>query len=353
LNNNRLTYVNIEIGTNHYIYIRCNIGEKRTFKATRVKLEDGQFTDGRVVNHPRAKDLNKMIREAIHDIEAKEFKEHKKYPDSDYRTYLELCLSRWADEKKKVTLTQYRTYNEQFLEWNGETPLSKVTVDKLNAYKAHLNKTYKGSNNVWKALTRIKTIFGQAKRENVIEATPFDLVEIPVYKQGRRDYLIQEEVDRIEDYTFSKQCPDVLKFYAVWFLIGCYTGLRFSDMQQFNREEHIKGGRLVLYTLKTGDLVSIPFNQKLKTFLEAVSYRPMEYSNQKFNENLKYLMAACEIDTKLTVHLSRHTFAVRCANAGIPIEVTAKLLAQTDTKSTAIYYKITDMKVDAEFNKLF
>lgn len=335
------------------VYIRINQGEKRTYKATTLKLTADQLKNGVVVNHPKAKQYNDIIREKINEIEYHSYKGERKYPDADYREYLMHCLRLWDKEKGLSTLTQLKTYNEQFLQWAGEMKLSRVTVDLLNRYKAYLNNYYEGSNTVWKALTRIRTIFTMAIKEKVIQDDPFKLFDIPPYKQPKKEYLTKEQIDIIEDYALGKDCPPFLKLYAVWFVIGCYTGLRFSDMQQFDKKNHIKGGRLILYTTKTGELVSIPMNEKLISLFASIDYKPLARSNQKTNDNLKILQKACDIELNLTVHVSRHSFAVQCASAGIPIEATAKLMAQTDTASTAIYYKITNPKLDAEYSKLF
>lgn len=334
------------------IYIRTNQGEKRTYKATKLKVTEKQFKDGVVVNHPKSKLYNDLIKEKINEVEYHKYKGERKYPDADFRTYVNHCLKLWNLEKGKSVKQQTKYYTEQFLELYGEMNLSRVTVDLLNRYKAWLNDYYKGSNTVWKALTRMRTIFTRAIQEKILQDDPFDLFDIPPFRQTKRNYLTDKQLERIEDYALSKDCPDALKLYAVWFVISCYTGLRFSDMQQFNKKKHIKGGRLILHTIKTGDIVSIPFNEKLAMLFDEIDYSPLN-SNQKTNKNLKYLMDACDIDLNLTVHVARHTFAVRCATAGIPIEVTGKLLAQTSTKTTSIYYKITNPKIDQEFGKLF
>lgn len=337
------------------VAIRVNDGNNRSYKTlSRLRVLKSQFKNGKVVNHHNAKQFNEAILKAIHDAEAGMIQGDKKYPDSDLRKYMAKCLFQWTEEKEPKTLQKWRGDIEHFLQFLGEeTRLSKVTVDHLNQYKAYLNKKYKASNTVWRHFRSLNTLFLKAAKEKVIENNPFDLFDKPVYKQTKRAYLTQAEVDRIEDYAFSPHCPPALKFYAVWFLIGCYTGLRFSDMSRFDKKEHLKNGRIVLHTLKTGEPVSLELKDKLKKFLEAVDYQPADRSNQRFNENLKHIMRACDIETNITLHVARHTFAVRAASAGISLEYTAKMLGQTDTKSTAIYYKITDKKLDQEFDKLF
>lgn len=336
------------------VYIRTNIGEKRTFRATKIKLTKDQLQNGKVTGHPIAKELNNLIRDYIIEAEYGHLKKIGDYPDADLRTYMEKCIRQWSKEKEQDTLDSWERSIKHFLEWHGrEIRLSQISVELLNEFKSYLNKKYNGSNNVWKICRNLRTLFTRAGKEKIIKDDPFDVFDRPQYKQTKRNYLTKPQVQKLEEYIDSDKCPDILKPYGYWFLIGCYTGLRFGDMCQFNKRDHIKGDRLTLHTLKTGEIVSIPFNDKLKDLFKKVDYKPLERSNQKMNENLKIFMNACDIDINLTAHVARHTFAVMCADAGIPIEVTAKLLAQKSIKSTSIYYKITDKKTDAEFGKLF
>lgn len=335
------------------VYIRTNVGEKRTFVATKIKLTKDQLQKGRVVNHSRAKDLNLMLKDLIVEAEYGHIKKISDYPDADLRTYMTKLLRQWDKEKEPGTLSSWKRSIEDFLDWHGEAKLSQISVDLLNEYKSFLNKKYKGSNTVWKKLRDFRTLFTRAASEKVVRHDPFDIFEKPAYKQTKRNYLTKHQVQEIEKYVSSNKCPDLLKPYGYWFLIGCYTGLRFSDMIKFDKKKHIKGERLVLHTTKTEDIVSIPLNEKLRDLLSKADYKSVGRSNQKMNENLKVIMTACDIDINLTVHVARHTFAVMCADAGIPIEVTGKLLAQRSIKSTAIYYKIVDPKSDLEFSKLF
>jgi site-specific recombinase XerD len=49
--------------------------------------------------------------------------------------------------------------------------------------------------------------------------------------------------------------------------------------------------------------------------------------------------------------MGRHSFAVNSASLGIPIEVVSKLLGHSSIRTTQIYYKLTDTKVDEWMDK--
>lgn len=73
-------------------------------------------------------------------------------------------------------------------------------------------------------------------------------------------YLTENELTQLYDLYLSKT-PGLDKARDL-FLIGCYTGLRFSDFMHL-RPENIKGRILTRNTLKTSERVPIPLNSKL------------------------------------------------------------------------------------------
>lgn len=74
------------------------------------------------------------------------------------------------------------------------------------------------------------------------------------------------------------------------FLVGAYTGLRYSDFTRI-QPAHIlthEGERLIqITTLKTGQTVHIPLNPVLEAVLQKYGYRSPQMTNQRMNNYLK------------------------------------------------------------------
>jgi integrase/recombinase XerD len=335
------------------VYIRINEGKKRTFHATKIKVLPTQFEKGIVVKHPQAKLYNDLLRAQLVKYESQALtNEVRKFPDSDFRTYLNKCLNQWDRSKSFATLQQFRTEGNKFLEFAGDIKLSRITLDLLNEYKGHLfNSGYEG-NTVAKSFKNLKTLLKKAVAERVIEFDPFALFEPPKYKNPKRDYVTKEHREKLFQYVDDKTKPLTFREITTWFLIGCYAGLRHSDMRVFNKKEHIREGRLVMETVKTKDIIGMPVKGRLKELLELVDYQPLKYSNQKCNDYIKEVAKDLELGIYIHWHMSRHTFAVRCADAGISPEVTARLMGIRSLKTIAIYYKISNKRIDNELDKL-
>ena len=97
----------------------------------------------------------------------------------------------------------------------------------------------------------------------------------------------------------------------------------------------------------------MPVKGKLKHYLELINYEPLSMHENTYNKLLKVIAAACGIDKNLHAHVSRHTAAMLLANAGVSIEVTAKILGQKKIGTAQIYYRISNQRIDNEIKKIY
>ena len=102
--------------------------------------------------------------------------------------------------------------------------------------------------------------------------------------------LDEDELRKIRDYDFS--CEPRLERVRDLFLIGCWTGLRFSDVTRIRRE-NISEGVISIVQSKTNDLVVIPVHPVFRELWEKYNGNlPTNISNQKFND---YIKEVCRI----------------------------------------------------------
>ena len=77
------------------------------------------------------------------------------------------------------------------------------------------------------------------------------------------------------------------------------------------------------------------------------------YSNQKTNEYLKEIATSCGIDKDISFHMARHTFATLTLSKGVPIESVSRMLGHKNIKTTQIYARITNKKIEEDMAKFF
>jgi site-specific recombinase XerD len=339
------------------VYIRVHNGNTRTFQKMNIRVTKDQFSKGRVKEHPQAAHFNNVIKKKIAETELSFLNGEQlttSEPNLTLFEYCDRCANDWKKVKTPETQKKERSKLKQLKEYTHDVKLADVDVKFLNRYKEHLFSRGLCSNTAWCHMKYQRRIFSKAHKEGLIKTNPFKSFEMPKYRNPKKFYLsLDNEVAAIEKFSIDETKPKHLRFVAAWFVISCHTGLRYGDCHKFNKDEHIVNNRLVLYTNKTGEPVSMPMKEKLCELFARVDYKPMNLLNQNYNRELKEVQKHCKIKINLTAHVARHTFGVHCATKGLTMETTARLMAHASIKSTYVYYKITDKKLDEEVDKLF
>lgn len=158
------------------------------------------------------------------------------------------------------------------------------------------------------------------------------------------------------------------------FMLGVYTGLRFSDVAAL-RPEHIQADRLRLTTQKTRDTLTLPIRPEARPLLARVTagtLRPLP--NQTLNRYLKELAALAGIDTLterthyaggkrhtqtapkyefVTTHTARRTFVTLALEDGLRPELLMKITGHKDLKTFSRYVNVTEDTVLNEFARVY
>jgi integrase len=186
-----------------------------------------------------------------------------------------------------------------------------------------------------------------------------------------RDYLEPEDLYKVEQLLSPEKISELSigEIRATKrFLFSCYTGLRFSDVNNLKRKEHVFGKWIQNPQLKemvfkyyieirmgkTDQPVFIPLiDRALELINETQENQVFEIiSNQKVNEHLKSINKKAKLNKKLSFHVARHSFATICFLHGIPENVGQKLLGHKNRKFTEVYTHLSKNKLFYEMDKL-
>lgn len=126
-----------------------------------------------------------------------------------------------------------------------------------------------------------------------------------IHENSEGIYLSVEDLSKIAKHDLSNNLR--LDRVRDLFLIGCYTGLRFSDLTKLKEENFIQNGtQAKIKTEKTGQIVIIPLNTIVKTLLNKYDgVPPSAISNQKMNAYLKEIGELAEIDEEVLISLTK------------------------------------------------
>ncbi len=241
-----------------------------------------------------------------------------------------------------------------------------LTFDTVTAYFADRFTTYLLTDvklvdsSVRKNLYILKNFLAWAHERGLTTRTDFKAFR---WHQREPDILAltRDEVNALAALDLSAR--PALDNARAHFLLGCYTGLRFSDVAQL-RPEHILADRIRLTTTKTRETLTLPIVPEARALLARIqlgTFRPLP--NQKLNGHLKTLGQLAALDTPtertryaggkrqtelapkhtfLTMHVSRKTFVTLALEDGIPPHLVMKLTGHRNLKSFNRYVSATE-----------
>lgn len=253
-------------------------------------------------------------------------------------------------KREEGTLENYEKYGRKLQLFHGSKSLSFEEIDLayIKRFERTLREEGLDGNYVHANLRMLRTFFNAAIKNGVITAYPFNNFEMPEYEQKEKDYLSLAEVRRLEEYADQVTDP-TLKQTAIYFLLGCYTGLRISDWFLFDIKKNVHGGTIILRAKKNSEWVTMPVSAPLKRNLKRMAAHPLKISEPEINRSLKDIAPKIKAPKYLTTHSGRHTFAVTiCADQGIGLEVCAELMGITVATCQQAYYRVTKGKIAKE-----
>jgi integrase len=190
-------------------------------------------------------------------------------------------------------------------------------------------------------------------------------------------YLNTEELMKIYNLELTNI---TLERVRDLFIIGCFTGLRYSDLAQITPENFVNKGRdIKIKTEKTGVTVIIPLHEAIIKILEKRNGRaPEPYRDQPMNRYLKVIARLAGLTEKVsksvtrggvrvttiyfkwelvTVHTARRSFATNAFIARVPPISIMKITGHKTERAFLKYIKVSeeqnaDLIRDHEYFKL-
>ena len=208
-------------------------------------------------------------------------------------------------------------------------------------------------NSATKTLKFFKTVVIFAQKCGVMTHDPF-LNHHFHLEHVDMGFLTDDEIRRIMERDF-----DIPRLEAVRdiFIFCCFCGLAYIDVAHLTRENIVTLDNrkwIIINRQKTNVQSNIPLMEIPQMIITKYEGKTKDgrllpvLSNQKINAYLKEIADLCGIKKRLSYHLARHTFAMMSLSEGVPIESVSKMLGHTNIKTTQIYARITNKKIEQD-----
>lgn len=272
-------------------------------------------------------------------------------------------------EKSRSTLQNYATTRGHLVKY-AKANKSPVTFDSINLdflYKfTTFLKTVIGmkQNSIAKDVAVLKTVMGEAIDLGFTTNLQFKHKKFTSPEETTDSiYLTEKEIIKLYHFDFSYD--QKLERVRDLFVVGCFTGLRYSDYSNIKGENIIEtdGDLFVkMITQKTKELVIIPCNpivlEIFKKYEGNANRLPASISSQKFNDYIKEAARAAgfvekgrlstdprkELWENISSHTARRSFATNLYLEGFPSHELMKITAHKSEISFRKYLKVTKIE---------
>ena len=266
--------------------------------------------------------------------------------------------------KSAATLQKYENCKRHFASFidnkykRSDLKLTEVTPIVINDFQIYLLSVGKCTPNTSiKIIQFFKTVIISGRKGGLLTHDPF--MGVSFHKEPvDRGFLTDKEIKTIIKKEIKIPRLDIVRDI---FIFSCFTGLAYIDVKNLTEENIVEmDGREWIMTRRQKTkvatniiLLDIPkmIIEKYETSRKDGKLLPI-LSNQKMNSYLKEIADICNIKKNLTYHLARHTFATMSISKGVPIESVSRMLGHSNIKTTQIYARITNKKVEEDMLEL-
>lgn len=211
------------------------------------------------------------------------------------------------------------------------------------------------------------------------EKISFNWEQIPMYKMPdkKREPMKKEDYEklRVAPYLYADSYLEAVRDellieipWETWLRRAEIVRVKFEDFKNENRQFQIlvKGWRYenvffsewlrkkVLkfekelkkkypYTIRTYVISHIKIRDRGRQF-------PPEKASMTLHKYVRILQEKWELDRDVTLHMARHSFAMRCVYSGISQQATMQLMRHKDPKSTLQYYHLNDTRLKNQYD---
>ncbi len=241
-----------------------------------------------------------------------------------------------------------------------------INLDFRNDYVEYLIEIKKyAPTTVYRKMKFLKTVlFFMESLE--VKVNPFIHNDKFLTKDGKVDNiaLTEKELAEIEslDLSNNKRLEQVRDL----FLIACYTGQRFSDLNKIDKSNIIDNNYISIRQQKTKEPITLPLLNSVRKVLIKYDYRLPKISNVKFNEYIKEVAEKCDTLHKafssekttprykmVSSHTARRTFVTLNYSKGIDLDTLKIGTGHKQTKTLHTYIFMNDtQKADLLRDKL-
>ena len=266
-------------------------------------------------------------------------------------------------ESYKRDVTQYISY----LDGTGVTDISSTTKTTVLSYLLYLQKEGRASSTVSRTLASLRSYYLFMMQNGVVKSNQTSNLEAPHVEKKIPKILSGEEVELLLEQP--KNCDNKgIRDKAMLELLYA-TGIRVSELINLDVSDvnvpmsfvRCKGGkkeRIIPMGHQAKDALENYINNVRKYMVKDenetalfVNCSGARLSRQGFWKLIKYYQHIAGIETDITPHTLRHSFAAHLLENGADLHSIQEMMGHADISSTQVYSRMMNSKIKDVYAK--
>ena len=281
---------------------------------------------------------------------------------SDFINY---CIfEKGLADMTKVAYTTDLTIYANFLKERSITEVEKIDSDDVVAFLKQ--RSNEATTTVAHNLTVIKNFHKYLLKQKIVNKDVTEFIERPKLRKALPKTLSIEDVDLLLDIKletpFDYRNKAMLELmYGCGLRVSELINLTINDIDMTNAFVRILGKGSKERIVPLGEYAIIYIQKYLEvrnSFLKQKSCDKLFLNNhglamtrQGFFKILKKLLKEKGLNTDVSPHTLRHSFATHLINRGADLRSIQEMLGHADISTTKIYTEVSDSKVVEDYKK--
>lgn len=279
--------------------------------------------------------------------------------------FLNYCIfEKGLSDKTKESYQNDLEVYRSFLKEKNVTRVENITSDHIKEFLKERNE--EETTTIAHNLTVIKNFHTYLLKEKIVKENVSEFIERPKLRKALPKTLSMEDIDKLLDInletSFDYRNKAMLELmYGCGLRVSELVNLEINDIDRTNclirilgkgsKERDIPVGEYALYYLEE-------YLKRRDTLLKGKPCTKLFINNhgtgmtrQGFFKNLKQILREKGLNEEVSPHTLRHSFATHLINRGADLRSIQEMLGHSDISTTKIYTRVSDEKVQEDYNK--
>jgi integrase/recombinase XerC len=271
---------------------------------------------------------------------------------ADYLLYMEKVRG-----SSVHTLAAYRRDLGEYLDYLDDRQLSLDSLESVRSFLGQLFRKGYARTSMARKISSVRSFCRHLVKEGFLEANPCDSIPTPRAPKRNPRFLSLEEITALLDGTAGDRHID-LRDMAIWELLYS-SGVRISELAGINTSDWDQEGQLIRIRGKGSKTRIVPLGEKaasrLQKYLKASGRWPTAGNSEPvflnrqggrlgvrgIQKRLERRLRDCGLDTRISPHVIRHTFATHLLDSGADLRAIQEMLGHESLQTTQRYTHVT------------